>query len=239
MSYVETLITIQEEKYNNLLKNKEAAKEYIKNIYNHINIYEYDSYNKYLIDTSINEALSSIDMCEDEKEIERIKNDTVYFVNDIPTMMQQAEKNLPLKINDLLENVRKYYNSYNKTNYSEKNWNEIENIFKEINEYISNITVSTADITINNYIDKKIEIIDSILTIEEENKIILEEEKSRASKELNKYYKSLNKNNYENNEWVLITNRVNYVLDAINQLNNVHDIIKLVTDTINAIESMK
>lgn len=237
VSKVKTHAQEQKEQLNKIIKNTiEELKEFYKNI----NLYKYDTNNRNLIEVKISETISKLENQTNDSEVYQLKNDTIEFINDIPTMVEQATINLPKRINSAKEKIDTYLATLNERSYSKANWNLIINITNEYKEYFqNNITIYTSNIEINDIIEKYKNKVNSIKTIEEEHTILLEETKTNAINELQSYFNSLNENDFLPKVYYYAKLRIDESIKTLQNLDNVSSITNLVKEVIISIEDIK
>jgi len=236
---VTNILTIFEELEIELNDEKSKAASEIKKMYKSIDLNVYDMVNKVLIEEIVEQSIENIKVALTVDEIKIIKSEMVNSINEIPTMLQQAKDALIVRKNKYMASITEYSNQFNSTDYSEDNWNNILELINETKIYLENITVSVSDNEIENVINAMINNVDNILSIDEENELLLNQTKQAAYDKLQSYYSSLNESSFDEAKWRVITNRINYSLEIISNLNNINDINKLVNDTISTIELAK
>ena len=99
--------------------------------------------------------------------------------------------------------------------------------------------MSTSNITIDREFNSLKAKVEEVLTIEGQKIKALEEARSSGIKELNEYQNNLREYMFEEGIYSLVITRINDSKNIINGLNGVESIVKLVSDTIQAIEDAK
>lgn len=239
IDYVNELATLENEAHYTLENLKKYTKEYITNAYKNIYLYDYDSENRALIQSIYTKSLVDIELCDTKEKVNTIKSEVISQFNKIPTMAQQAENELNDRKNMFISEFESKISGLNKNNYSEENWIIILNKIEGFYSYIDNITIRTATATVNDKINKISNEINNVLNIEEEYAVLLKNTKTTAKQTIENFYNILNENNYTTAEWNIITTRINYTISIIDSINDVDQINKLVTDTIDIISSVK
>lgn len=237
VSLVKTYSQEQKESLNKIIEN--TIKE-LTEFYKNIKVYEYDTSNRKLIESKINEAISDIKNQTNEENVYQLKNNVINYINSIPTMVEQSIINLPKRINSAKEKMDTYLVTFNEALYSKENWNLIINITNEYKEYFqNNITIYTSNIEINDIIKEYKNEINSIKTIEEEYNILLKETKNVAISELKSYFKSLDESEFLPKVYDYVKSRIDESIQTIETLDNISNINKLVANVIETIENIK
>ena len=115
---VSKLKTLVEEKAENLNAYKIEITEKINLFAKSINLYEYDSQNKGLIEIAIKTANNDIKVAASIEEIQIIEDNLISYVETIPTLLMQATANLPNKIKDANDKIDSYVSSLEKNKVS-------------------------------------------------------------------------------------------------------------------------
>lgn len=233
--YLATVKTIEEEAYEYFILEKENTRNFINNQFTLINIYSYSSYNVNLINETYTSSLECIEKATDIYQLQQIKINFVEVIRGLSTMEEEAQKNLVFRKDKFYSMIIDFIKTYDEKDYSKENFEKINEIKEKMVDYIDKITISDADVTINNFLNKNMKLIEEILTIDEEFEVLLINTRDTAKQKLQKFKNSLNPLNYVETKWNSITSRINYVINSIDELNNIDDINNLVNETINSI----
>ena len=237
---VSKVYTIAEEKVAELNTIKTIEINRVNELYSSINLYEYDSKNKKIISTELERAVAAIKASTNISEVNEATSKYISIIHSTPTMEEEAILNLPLRIEEAINRVDAYITSFDANSYSEESWKLISKYALETKTYFKeNITVSTSNITINREFNSLKAKVEEVLTIEGQKIKALEEARSSGIKELNEYQNNLREYMFEEGIYSLVITRINDSKNIINGLNGVESIVKLVSDTIQAIEDAK
>ena len=232
--------TVEEERITQLKKAKEEAIEDVTFRYSSINLYEYDSKNKKTITLEFETSIEAIKAATSVEEVETARVKFIAIANQTPTILEDSIKNLPIRIENALNEVDAYITGLNMAEYSEENWNLISKYALETKAYLSeNITVNTANVHIEREINNLKSKVMDIMTIEQQRIKDLTEARANAIKEIKEYEKSLKSFMFEEEIYSLVVERISNCKNIINSLESIESINKLVRDTIQAVEDAK
>lgn len=232
--------TLDQESIELLEATKKQLLIELNEFYNEIDIYEYDSANRKVIEISFINVVEEINNSKSIKEINDIKNNIVAYIDSIPTLYEQAINNLPNKINQAKDLLLDYLSQLNSSDYNSQNWAIIESLNYEYKLYFQeNITIYTSNIEINSKIEEFKERVNNVLTIKEENEIKLQEAKNSAIDSLNYYYKNLDENDFYPKVFAVVKEKISENIQLVKRLDSIAKITKLVDDTIKVIQDAK
>ena len=205
-----------------------------------INLYEYDSKNKKTITLEFETSIEAIKAATGVEEVETARAKFIAIANQTPTILEDSIKNLPIRIENALNEVDAYITGLNMAEYSEENWNLISKYALETKAYLSeNITVNTANVHIEREINNLKSKVMDIMTIEQQRIKDLTEARTNAIKEIKEYEKSLKPSMFEEEIYSLVVERISNCKNIIHSLESIESINKLVRDTIQAVEDAK
>lgn len=238
---VSILKTIDIEEKELLVEERNNATDEINELANGLDLYKYDSQNKTLIEKIIADALENIKNATNIDSVRSIKNKAFSDIDVIPTMEEQAMINLPIKIQNAKEQIDLIVTVLDSEDYTSDNWAIILSIAQITkNRFDTEITVSTAVKTIEDMIASARNQISNIHTIEEEIEINLNRVKNEAITSLDEYLKNLKEEDFADvSTYELVQTRINNAKIKVFELEDENTIIKLVQDTISAIEDAK
>jgi len=232
--------TVAEENKDLLKKTVTEAISTIETYSKTINIYEYDTQNRINIENAINSTIEKIENSQNIKEIELMVNELLIYLDEVPTMEEQAIVALPNRIDSAKNELDIILKTLNQDLYSSVNWDKIVNIINNAKLYFEeNITIYTSNIVIESEINSIKNEINKFKTIDEENEELLAKIKEDSIKQLDEYYNSLNSNDFNSDVFYLVIDRIEDSKSLVNKLEEVSKIEKLVLDTIEAIENAK
>ena len=233
--------TAAEEEQELIYNEKKRIILEINQFYNSINIYEYDTQNRDVISHLVEEALNDVDYALTLIELEEIKDSLIANINDLPTMIEQAEIYLVTLISNAKKELDNYVEALSFSDYTSDNWNDIKNIVTTAkNKLDTEIDVSTHTRVIEDIVLSAKNEINEVNTIKEEEQNNLISTKSNSINRLEEYSKSLTINDFENDEMFNISkNRITSAVSVIRSSSDIDTIIKLTEDTINSIEDAK
>lgn len=238
---VSILKTIDIEEKELLVQEKDNATNELNSLLVSLDLYKYDSQNKTLIEQIISTSIANIKNATTTEEVASIKNKAISDVDIIPTMEEQAIINLPIRIQNAKEQIDLFVTELSSNDYSSDNWSIILSIVQTTkNRFDTEITITTANKTIEDMINSAKNQISNILTIEEENEINLNRIKNSAIEELDNYLSTLNEEDFTDvTIYELVQTRINNAKIKIFELEDETTINKLVEDTISSVEDAK
>lgn len=232
--------THEQQQKERLIKVIDITIASLKEFYSNINMYQYDTTNRYLIEAKVNEVINKLAHQSNETEVYNLKNEAIEYINNIPTMVEQAVLLLPTRINQAREKLDNYLNSFNKTLYSKENWSLIIDITNNYKEYLqNNVTIYTSNMEINNIVERYRDEVALIKTIEEEFAILLEETKITAISELESYFSSFSENDFLPKVYDFCKEKINESIHRIENEKDISNISKILNETISLINDIK
>ena len=230
-------VPTSEEKTIQLLnKYKDEAKERLNTYYETIELYGYDTTSKLKIEKIVQDTISNIDNELNYEEIDNMIEKAKLEISEFKTIAEQLLLKHNAKIKYYLTEVENYITNYNETSYSEENWSVIISIVNDMKEYLSEASIDVENVIIENYLNENYLKIENVLTAAEEYVLLLNKVKEDAKNETIEYYISLNSSSYNDSQWTFITDKIENVINIIDDLDNIESIDKLVDDTITSIE---
>lgn len=237
---VSKVYTIAEEKNAELNTIKTAGINRVNELYSSVNLYEYVSKNRKIISTELERAIATIKASTSINEVNDAISRFIEIIHTTPTIEEEAILNLPLRIEEAINRVDTYITSLDTNSYSEESWKLISKYALETKNYFrENITISTSNFDIDREINSLKAKVEEILTIEAQKVKVLEETRTTGIKELNEYQNNLRAYMFEDGIYSIVITRINSSKNIINGLESAESIVKLVNDTIQAIEDAK
>ena len=162
--YVNSIYSIKEENVIMINSYKNDSITYITNLYNNLNIYEYSEHNRNLIENEYNTCLDNIN---NANFIDKISDERIHFynyINNVPTMVEEAINNLPLRINSYKTKLHDIISTYDFSKYNNEILEEVNNIIRLTeNRMDDEIGIYTSDSTIESMINEAINTINDLL----------------------------------------------------------------------------
>ncbi len=162
--YVNSIYSIKEENVIMINNYKNDSITYITNLYNNLNIYEYSEHNRNLIENEYNTCLDNIN---NANSIDKISDERIHFynyINNVPTMVEEAINNLPLRINSYKTKLHDIISTYDFSKYNNEILEEVNNIIRLTENRMDNeIGIYTSDSTIESMINEAINTINDLL----------------------------------------------------------------------------
>lgn len=217
-----------EEKLSSVPKDIVEGLSNLINYYTLLKLNDYTDENKLILDNTFEEYTNKIKTAITTDEINNLYNEAINKLKSIEVIDNEL---IAYKI-ETLSAFKEYFNSLNKEEYTNENYDLVTNIY---NKCISNVeTVKSKEDVDNLIAAAKVEI-EKIEKLD----LVFEAYKKNTLNELLSYYNNIDKDSYNESNYNIITSLYNECKDNISNSTNLADIDSYVKEFKSEVESIE